>query len=85
MVHQVNNLNAEGVLDRGTLSLSPLLFVLATDLLQSIVNQAYNMNLLKHHLGHNYGYDYHIVQYADDTLIILPADAIQLFTLKELL
>jgi hypothetical protein len=31
------------------------------------------------------GKDYTIVQYADDTLIILPVDAIQLFTIKGLL
>jgi hypothetical protein len=65
--------------------LSPLLFVLSADLLQSIVNKAYNMNLLNHPLRKDFGQDYPIIQYADDTLIILPAEALQLFTLKGLL
>jgi hypothetical protein len=65
--------------------LSPLLFVMATDLLQSIINKGYNMNLLKHPLSKDYGQDYPILQYVNDTLILLPADACQLFTLKGLL
>jgi hypothetical protein len=65
--------------------LSPLLFVLSADLLQSIVNKAYNMNLLNHPLSKDFGQDYPIIQYADDTLIILPAEALQLFALKGLL
>jgi hypothetical protein len=65
--------------------LSPLLFVMTADLLQSIINKAYNMNLLKHPLSNDYDQDYPILQYADDTLIILPCDACQLFTLKCLL
>jgi hypothetical protein len=59
--------------------------VLTTDLLQSIVNKAFRMNLLKHPLNRDYGQDYPIVQYADDTLIILPAEAPQLYLLKGLL
>jgi hypothetical protein len=65
--------------------LSPLLFVLSADLLQSIVNKAYNMNLLNHPLSKDFGQDYPIIQYTDDTLIILPAEALQLFALKGLL
>jgi hypothetical protein len=65
--------------------LSHLLFVLVADLLQSIINNANSMNLLKHALNQDFGQDYPIVQYADDNLIILPTDAIQLFTLKGLL
>jgi hypothetical protein len=65
--------------------LSPLIVGLADDLLQSIVNKAYNMNLLNHPLSKVFGQDYPIIQYADDTLIILPAEALQLFTLKGLL
>jgi hypothetical protein len=42
------------------------------------------MNLLKHPLSKYYGQDYPIVQYANDTLIILSADACQLFVLKGL-
>jgi hypothetical protein len=65
--------------------LSPLLFVMAIDLLQSIINKSYNMNLLKHPLNKDYGQDYPILQYADDTMIILPTDACQLFALKGLM
>jgi hypothetical protein len=65
--------------------LSHLLFVLVADLLQSIINNANSMNLLKHALNQDFGQDYPIVQYADDNLIILPTDVIQLFTLKGLL
>jgi len=65
--------------------LSPLLFVLAADLLQSIVNRAWHIGVLKHPIGENFGGEYPIVQYADDTLLIVPADATTLFNLKGLL
>lgn len=55
--------------------LSPLLFVLATDLLQSIINNVWHMNVLKHPITDAFGGDYPILQYADDTLLILPGDA----------
>jgi hypothetical protein len=54
--------------------LSPLLFMLAADLLQSLVNDAHSKGLLSLPLGSSFGQDYPIVQYVDDTLIILPAD-----------
>jgi hypothetical protein len=56
--------------------LSPFLFILAADLLQSIVNKAYRMDILNHQLSKDYGQDSPIVQYAEDTLIILPDDAL---------
>lgn len=65
--------------------LSPLLFVLAADLLQSVVNKANSLGVLKHPLGDSFEGDYPIVQYADDTLLIMPADARQLMALKALL
>ena len=65
--------------------LSPLLFVLAADLLQSVVNKAWQMGILKHPLSDTFGGDFPIVQYADDTLLILSADARTLFNLKCLL
>jgi hypothetical protein len=49
--------------------LSPLLFMLAVDLLQSIVNKAFRANILKHPLSKDFGQDYPIVQYADGTLV----------------
>jgi hypothetical protein len=42
-------------------SLSPLLFVMASDLVQSMVNKAFRMNMLKHQLSKDYGHDYPIV------------------------
>jgi hypothetical protein len=65
--------------------LSPLLFVMAADLLQTIINSAFQLNLLKHPLSRDFGQSYPIVQYANDTIIIIPAEAIQLFTLKGIL
>lgn len=62
--------------------LSPLLFVMAANLLQTIVNEAYDRNLLLHPIHNNFAGKYPIVQYADDTLIIMPGDAVQLLTLK---
>ena len=65
-------------------SLSPLLFVLAADLLQCIINKAYRDGLLKAPLPID-DMDFPIVQYADDTLLLLQADARQLVCLKALL
>lgn len=64
---------------------SPLLFVIAADLLRSVVNDAARNNVLKHHLGDDSGGDYPVVQYADNTLIIMPADEQQLLNRKEIL
>ena len=65
--------------------LSPLLFVLAADLLQSIVNKAWLMGVLTHPISNNFGGDFPILQYADDTLLVLPGNARTLFNLKGLL
>jgi hypothetical protein len=65
--------------------LSPLLFVLAADLLQSIVNKAWLMGVLTHPISDNFGGDFPILQYADDTLLILPRDARTIFNLKGIL
>jgi hypothetical protein len=62
--------------------LSPLLFVFTADLLQSLVNEAYRKNLISLPLAPSYGEAYPIVQYADDTLIIMPAEPRQSFFLK---
>jgi len=64
--------------------LSPLLFVLAAKLLQIIVNHACNLNLLCKPLPQPEE-DFPIAQYADDTLLLLQADARQLFFLKAIL
>jgi hypothetical protein len=65
--------------------LSPLLFVLAADLLQYVVNCAASEGLLLHQLGNSFGGDYPIVQYADDTLLIMPANECQVTNLKNIL
>jgi hypothetical protein len=64
--------------------LSPLLFVLAAELLQILINRASAMNLLKAPIQQPTE-DFPIVQYADDTLLILQAEGRQLFFLKSLL
>jgi hypothetical protein len=65
--------------------LSPLLFVLTADLLQSLVNQALHQGLLCLPIPERAGFDFPIVQYADDTLLILEACPSQLLTLKQIL
>jgi hypothetical protein len=65
--------------------LSPLLFVLAVDLLQSILNKAKDLGLLILMIPLQCSTDFPILQYADDTLIIMDGCARQLFFLKALL
>ena len=65
--------------------LSPLLFVLAADLLQSIINRAWHDGFLNHPVSDDFEEFFPIIQYADDTLLIMPTDARQLFILKGLL
>jgi hypothetical protein len=65
--------------------LSPLLFVLAADYLQALINKAKDMNLLKLPIPLQSSSDFPVIQYADDTLIILEGDVKQLFFLKSLL
>jgi hypothetical protein len=64
--------------------LSPLLFVLAAELLQIIINIAAAMNLLTPPVPQPTE-DFPIILYADDTLLILQADSRQLVFLKALL
>jgi hypothetical protein len=65
--------------------LSPLLFVLVTGLLQSILNKAKDSNLLKLPLPLRHSPDFPIIQYVDDTLIVMEACSRQLITLKAIL
>lgn len=65
--------------------LSPLLFVLAADLLQSIMNEAMNYNLIKKNLEAHPCPDFPVIQYADDTVLLMPACTRQLEQLKNLL
>ena len=64
--------------------LSPLLFVLAAELLQILINRASSIDLLRKPIPQPTD-DFPIVQYADDTLLLLQADARQLVFLKSLL
>jgi hypothetical protein len=66
-------------------SLSPLLFVLAADLLQNIVNKARMSGLLRLSIDLGHTDDFPIVQYADDTLLIMEACPQQLLVLKSIL
>jgi hypothetical protein len=65
--------------------LSPLLFVFAADLLQTLVNDLKNQGLLSLPIPERAGVDFPIVQYADDTLLIMETCPAQLFVLKNLL
>jgi hypothetical protein len=65
--------------------LSPLLFVLAADFLQTILNNAMHNNLIQAPINFQSCTDFPVLQYADDTLIVMPACPIQLAHLKELL
>jgi hypothetical protein len=64
--------------------LSPLLFVLAAELLQILINRAASINLQSLPIPQPMA-DFPIVQYADDTLLLMQDDARQLFFLKALL
>ena len=64
--------------------LSPLLFVLAAELLQYDVNEAKLNGSLSIPIPY-YNDDFPIVQYADDTILILEADLAQIMHLKNLL
>jgi len=65
--------------------LSPLLFVLAADLLQSMINKGRDLGLLRLPIPMDSTQDFPVVQYADDTLVIMEGDTRQLFFLKALL
>lgn len=59
--------------------------MLVVDLLQSILNKAKELNLLNLPLPLRCSNDFPIIQYADDTLIVMEACSRQLLTLKALL
>jgi hypothetical protein len=61
--------------------LSPLLFVLVADLSRSIINSALHRGILSLPLPERCGSDFPIVQYADDTLLVLEACHRQLIIL----
>ena len=65
--------------------LSPLIFVLAADLLQTAINAALADNLLQLPIPSAEPSNYPVIQYADDTIILLPACLHQAIRLKKIL
>jgi hypothetical protein len=65
--------------------LSPLLFVLAANMLQSIINKAKSEGILQLPINVGYIQDFPIIQYADDTLLIMEVYPRQLLALKALI
>lgn len=65
--------------------LSPLIFVLAVDLLQSAINDAYRKSLIEQSLPARENTEYPVVQYADDTILLMPACPNQAETMKKIL
>lgn len=65
--------------------LSPLMFVLAADFLQSLINKGKDMGLLHLPIQMEANKDFPVVQYADDTLIIAEGDTRQLLFLKSVI
>lgn len=61
------------------------MFVLATDVLQAIVNKAKNLGLLKLPLTHMGDQNFPVIQYADDTILVMEACPKQPFFLKAVL
>ena len=65
--------------------LSPLLFVLAADLLQCIVNKAHTQGIFSLPIEADPSNKFTIIQYADDTILIMKASQREIFCLKGLL
>ena len=65
--------------------LSPLLFVATAELLQVMVNNAWENGTISLPLENSFGQKFPVLQYADDTLLIMPADNEQIENLKEIL
>ena len=64
--------------------ISPLLFVIAADLLQTLINNLLQQGLISRPLP-THDPDFPVVQYADDTLLFLKADKDNLGALKSVL
>jgi hypothetical protein len=64
---------------------SPVLYALGWDLLQSYINRAFREGRLKKPISNRGTRDFPIIQYADDNIIVMQAEAGQLGILKEIL
>jgi hypothetical protein len=84
LLNGVPGKNAKEGLDRVT-PISPFLFLSTAELLQYIINEAWHNGYLELPFENNFGQKYPIIQYADDTLLIMLADLNQLLNLKGLL
>lgn len=62
--------------------LSPLLFVLGVELLQVIMNKAAQLGLISKPIREDLDIDFPIIQYADDTIILMKADQRNFFASK---
>src|SRR4051812_12146363 len=65
--------------------LSPLFFVLAADLMQATCNAAMQANLIEAPITSQACNQFPIIQYADDTILVLPAMARQIEQIKSLI
>lgn len=65
--------------------LSPLIFVLAADLLQAAINDAHRCGLIELPIPARGSSDYPVVQYVDDTILLMPACPEQAKTMKQIL
>lgn len=65
--------------------MSPLLFAIAADLLQSVINDEYQQGRLLPPFPQNPDTSFPIVQYADDTILVMKACENQLLHLKDIL
>jgi len=65
--------------------MAPLIFVLAVDLLQSYIHEAYREGLIQLPFPCNGQMDYPIVQYADDMILLMPACPQHNLTIKDIL
>ena len=65
--------------------LSPLIFVLAADLLQAVINDAFAQGHIQLPFPCATQKDYPVIQYADDTILVLPACETQAATIKQFL
>ena len=65
--------------------MSRLIFVIAADLLQTAINDALAEGLLNHPTPPKGDAQYPVIQYADDTIVVLPACLLQAAKLKQIL
>lgn len=65
--------------------MSPLLFAIAVDLLQSVINFEFEQGNLQPPFPQNLGTPFPIIQYADNTILIMQGCESQLLHLKEIL